>query len=618
MLGQANENVDYPSIGADTMNTPLSLAWDGANLFVADSFSQRILVFTTAEQDLHFTAVRNAASLNIYAVGSVTFSGTINSGDKVTVTIQGKDYTYTIQSGDDITAIVNGLVALINAGAGDPNALATSNAPAGALVLTARAANIAGNNVTLAASVSTNAQIVATASGANLAGGGDAAQIAPGTLVSILGSNLSDVPLAAPAGAHLPTDLGGVEVYFNGVRGPLLYVSPNQINSQIPFSFTDTSAVNAWVRIQRADGSITATNPEAVTLVPANPGIFVLPSNLTDPRPAVVLHSSSFATGLISVDGTVTAGDVATINVNGRTYTYTVQASDTLQTIANAIVALLGQDPQVEAYPTSTYTRVVLQARVAGSAGEGIPFSASVSTGATLILTAEGPSAPGGATGVALCCASAGGTLVNKDAPAVPGETIIVYATGLGLPVLTSDVQPYVLTGVTYQGSAANTPKQTVSSLAGGKTANVLAAGLAPGMVGVYEVHLQLNTSLPTDPLTQLTIAQNLYVSNIVTFPVKATLIPSALTCTPTSLSSSGTSSCTVTLSVAAPTGGQTVNLSSSNSSLLSVPATVTVGAAATTATFTATAGTITSSQTVTITATLNGSSATASISLAP
>ena len=219
---------------------------------------------------------------------------------------------------------------------------------------------------------------------------------------------------------------------------------------------------------------------------------------------------------------------------------------------------------------------------------------------------------------MALCCASAGGTLVTKDAPAVPGETIIVYATGLGLPVLTSDVQPYVLTGVTYQGSAANTPKQTVSSLAGGKTANVLAAGLAPGMVGVYEVHLQLNTGLPTDPLTQLTIAQNLYVSNIVTFPVKATLIPSALTCTPTSLSSSGTSSCTVTLSVAAPTGGQTVNLSSSNSSLLSVPATVTVGAAATTATFTATAGTITSSQTVTITATLNGSSATASISLAP
>jgi uncharacterized protein (TIGR03437 family) len=617
VLGQANENVDYQSIGADTLNTPLSLAWDGTNLFVADSFNQRILVFSTAEQDLRFTAVRNAASLNIYAVGTVAFSGTINAGDKVTVTIQGKDYTYTIQKNDDFTAIVNGLVALINAGSGDPNALATSNAPASALVLTARAANTAGNNVTLAASVSTNAQIVATASGANLSGGGDAAQIAPGTLVSILGDRLSDVTLSAPAGTHLPTSLGGVEVYFNGVVAPLLYVSPNQINTQIPFSFTDTTTINAWVRIQRSDGTVVATNPEAVTLVPANPGIFVLPSGLTDPRPAVALHSSSYATGLISVDGTVHAGDVATITVHGRSYTYTVQSSDTLQTIANAIVALLGQDPEVEARPTSAYTRVIIQARVAGPAGDGIPYSASVSSGAKLILTAIGQSAPAGTTGVVLCCASEGGALITENSPAVPGETIIVYATGLGLPVLTSDVQPYVLTGVTYQGSAANTPMQSVSSLAGGKTANVLAAGLAPGMVGVYAIYLQLNTGLPTDPLTQLTIAQNLFVSNIVTFPVQATQVPSTLTCSPASLNSGGTSTCTVTLSVAAPTGGVTVNLSSSNS-LLTVPATVSVGAAATTATFTATAGTITSSQTATVTASLNGSTATTTISLAP
>jgi len=30
-----------------------------------------------------------------------------------------------------------------------------------------------------------------------------------------------------------------------------------------------------------------------------------------------------------------------------------------------------------------------------------------------------------------------------------------------------------------------------------------------------------LNSDLPTDPLTQLTIAQFTYVSNIITFPVK-------------------------------------------------------------------------------------------------
>ena len=53
-----------------------------------------------------------------------------------------------------------------------------------------------------------------------------------------------------------------------------------------------------------------------------------------------------------------------------------------------------------------------------------------------------------------------------------------------------------------------------------GKTANVLSAGLKPGWIGVYEVHLELNTDIPTNPETQLTIAQDLYVSNIITFPV--------------------------------------------------------------------------------------------------
>ena len=60
-----------------------------------------------------------------------------------------------------------------------------------------------------------------------------------------------------------------------------------------------------------------------------------------------------------------------------------------------------------------------------------------------------------------------------------------------------------------------------VSSLAGGKTANVIEASPWPGSVGVWEVQLELNSDLPTDPLTQLTIAQFTYVSNIITFPVK-------------------------------------------------------------------------------------------------
>ena len=323
VLGEANEIVDQPTDGADTMTTPLSLAWDGENLFVADCYNQRILVFTLAEQDLTFTAVRNAASLNIYSIGTVTLAGTIKAGDKVTVTINSVDYAYTIQSGDDFAAIVNGLVALVNAGAGDKNVLAIGNAPADELVLTARTAGSAGDNITLATSISTNAMITATASGANLLGGGDAASIAPGALVAILGSRLSDQTATAPPGAKkLPTSLGGVQVYFNGVVAPLLYVSPSQINSQVPWSFVSTTTANAWVRIQREDGSISVTNPEAITIVGANPGIFTQPTKLSDPRPAAMLHSSSYATGVISVDGSIKAGNVGTICIGSNADAY--------------------------------------------------------------------------------------------------------------------------------------------------------------------------------------------------------------------------------------------------------------------------------------------------------
>ena len=63
-------------------------------------------------------------------------------------------------------------------------------------------------------------------------------------------------------------------------------------------------------------------------------------------------------------------------------------------------------------------------------------------------------------------------------------------------------------------------PNSPVDAIAGGKTANVLFAGMKPGAVGVYELKLLLNPDIPTNPQTQLRIAQDVYVSNIVTFPV--------------------------------------------------------------------------------------------------
>jgi uncharacterized protein (TIGR03437 family) len=92
-------------------------------------------------------------------------------------------------------------------------------------------------------------------------------------------------------------------------------------------------------------------------------------------------------------------------------------------------------------------------------------------------------------------------------------------------------------------------------------------------------------------------------------------VLVSALTCSPSILASHSSSSCTVTLSKAAPAGGATVTLSD-NSSMLTVPSSVTVPEAATSAIFKATTGTIGSNSSATITASYNSSSATASITI--
>jgi uncharacterized protein (TIGR03437 family) len=509
ILGQSDDFSTESSAGVDRLATPVSLAWDGTNLFVSDTYNRRIVVYSPGDANVPFAGVRNAASLEVFAVGAVTLGGTIHAGDVVTVTINSTNYTYTVVKTDTFDNVVAGLVTAINGsnkGAGDPSVIATANTAVQGLELTSRAPGTAGNNITLVTTVSSGAQITSTASGANLGGGQDAAQIAPGALITIYGNHLADKAAAAPAsGLFVPTELAGTRVYVDGARVPLLYVSPTQINAQMPIAVVDSTSVSVYVRTQHADGTVTTTTPISASIVPQDPGIFA--ANGGEPRPAVVLHGSPLATGSVSVDGTINAGDVGTITIQSRSYSYTVTSTDTLETVRNALVKAVNQDPKVSAYPAGVFTRVRLQARQPGAAGQGITYGASVSSGAKLLLTP---------TGTALCCANTG--VVTKDNPVIPGETITVFATGLGL--LNTPMTGYE-NGRRYDGPI-NQPVSSVSSLAGGKTANVLLATPLPGSVGVFEVQLELNSSLPTDPLTQLTIAQDIYVSNTVTFPVKA------------------------------------------------------------------------------------------------
>ena len=98
--------------------------------------------------------------------------------------------------------------------------------------------------------------------------------------------------------------------------------------------------------------------------------------------------------------------------------------------------------------------------------------------------------------------------------------------------------------------------------------------------------------------------------------PAAASL--SAVSVNPASVTGGGTSQGTVTLTSAAPSGGAIVALSSSNTAVATVPASVTVAAGATSAGFTANTSAVGANSNVTLTGTYNGTSRTATLTVTP
>jgi uncharacterized protein (TIGR03437 family) len=511
---------------------PTSLAFDGTSLYVTDPYNRRVLVFTPADTALPPESAVNWASEIIRQEGIVSFTvpsgGTITAGDTVTITIQGTGYTYTIVKNDTVDTIAQGIVKVINSsnsGAGDPNATAIfAGTGTGGVYLASKGANLAFDSITLAASTSNSTNIVATTSGAYLTAG-NAGTGAAGMLIEINGTNLADSSMQANLSGALPTLLGGVEVFMDGIATPILSVSPTQVVTEIPFNFTngsltsgstltDRNSTSIYVRTQHSNGSVTITNATPMYIAAANPGLFNAPAYSGQPRPwpAVnALHQPGNPTAVVSVDGTVTAGNTASITIAGATYTYTVVSGDTLLSIAqNLVNQINAKDQNVTAALGGAFQRVVLTAKNGGAAGTGISVSASTSGGATVTLTPYTSST---------CCNVTPNSSITSSNPAVPGELIQISATGLGTVQDANGNQLTVTTGQPWTGGQ-NSPKNSVTATLGGATAQVITAGLAQNGYGMYDIQMIVPSGASTNSATQLFVAQNAFISNTVTIPV--------------------------------------------------------------------------------------------------
>jgi uncharacterized protein (TIGR03437 family) len=211
--------------------------------------------------------------------------------------------------------------------------------------------------------------------------------LGPGNIVQIYGSGLASQAVT-PAVLPLPSAVSGTMVLIGGIQAPLFYISPGQINAQIPFGLTP--------------------NQQYQVIVSAN-------GALTTPQP---------------------------IQINS-----------------------------------------------------GVPSVLAFTSGAVVAQHADN-------------------TLVSTSSPAVPGENLVIYLTGLGATTVNvPSGSPSPSSPLAY---VTNTPALTLN----GNSIPLLFAGLTPGLVGLYQINFQVPAMLAAGNYT-LAISQNGTVSNSTLLPVQ-------------------------------------------------------------------------------------------------
>jgi hypothetical protein len=194
----------------------------------------------------------------------------------------------------------------------------------------------------------------------------------------------------------------------------------------------------------------------------------------------------------------------------------------------------------------------------------------------------------------ALLLITPGGSTTGKELTISPSDVVGT----------TSTTGVVTLTGAAPSGGAVVTLSK---ALANGGTGTVPVT--IPASVTVPAGQTSVSFPIATSSVTATTVVRISAAYNGVTVNADMTVftILRQLSFEPSNVVGGTTSTGTVTLGIAAPSGGAVIPLSSSNTSLATVPASVTVPAGQTSATFTANTTAVTATTPVDVTATYDG-----------
>jgi uncharacterized protein (TIGR03437 family) len=209
--------------------------------------------------------------------------------------------------------------------------------------------------------------------------------VAAGSIATIFGFDFT-ISTALASGPTLPTNLGGLTVYVDGVASPVWYVSPRQINFQIPWEIAGRGQVSVVI----ISGN-TVSNELPVTVSELAPGLYATallsataqPVTLSDANSAGGLDRKPraayrgefvtfYATGLGPVENTPSSGK-APDTVIRSTASPTVTIGTVNAMVAFAGLAVAGPNP----YLPGIY-QVIVRVPEQAPSGAAVPVVLSV------------------------------------------------------------------------------------------------------------------------------------------------------------------------------------------------------------------------------------------------
>ena len=298
-----NGIVGFAAEGVLAINTslaPAGVAVDSSgNVFIAAKSTNRIHKVGT--NGLIFT-VAGTGTLGLSGDGGLAINATLNSPSSVAVDSQGN--LFIADSGNarirrvGTAGVITTVAGSSSAGFSGDGGLATNAQLNNSMGVTvdpvgnfyiADTGNHRVRKVTVSAQISVNAVV----NGASF----DEKPPASGSIITIFGGNLAASTMFAGS-LPLPTVLVGVSVQVNGMAAPLIFVSPNQINLQLP-----------WEVMAQTEVSVTVTRDNQTSnsfragLGPFNPGLFAINAQGSGQGAALISGTGMLAAPSGSVSG---------------------------------------------------------------------------------------------------------------------------------------------------------------------------------------------------------------------------------------------------------------------------------------------------------------------------